>query len=153
MALTARRVGTLSVRHGDVTQEVCATNAGGENERGDALHRLSIVGGNFQGGLDVENAGRVGTISVRAHRNDGRGRIETTPLQILGDLRRLKADHLAADLTVGGRAASVRTYGDNIADEAAAPLATITTAGKATVRGKNQVIRIGDEGGQVYIIE
>jgi len=149
-AITAARIGRLAATFGDLEQDVTISNAVEHADRGLALRSLSILGGDLRGALRVQNAGSVGTVSVLAHRGDGRGYVQGTT-EVDGDLRSLRAQHVAANVTVEGRAPSVRIYDDDIVSTSGAPVATITVGGRATVRGQNGVIRIGNDGGVVHV--
>jgi len=146
--ITVDSAGRIESRYGDLSGGLTVLNATGRGRN--ALGALNVLGGDLTGGLTVDNDGNVGTISIRAHRDDGRGNIQA-PIVIDGDLNTLQAEHIAGDVTVAGRARSVRTHGDEIAEDAATPAATITTGGRSKVRGLNGVIRIDDQGGQVDV--
>jgi len=147
--ITVDRAGRIESKYGDLSGHLTVLNAAGRGRN--ALGVVDVFGGDFTRGLTVGNDGSVGTISIRAHRYDGRGNIEA-PIVVDGDLNTLQADHIAADVTVAGRARTVRTYGDEIAEDAATPAATVTTGGRSEVHGLNGVIVIDDEGGEVDVV-
>ncbi|MBM4020465.1 MAG: choice-of-anchor D domain-containing protein, partial [Planctomycetes bacterium] len=109
---------------GDIRAAITVENAAGTT-RGNALGLVKAIGGSIFGPVEVLNNGNLGTLQAR---------------------------NIRADVTVGGKATLVRTELDDVVSEIPLQvLATVQTGGKATVRGKNGVLKIQEDGGEVFV--
>ncbi|MBM4050194.1 MAG: hypothetical protein FJ279_34290 [Planctomycetes bacterium] len=111
----------------DIRAAITVENASG-SAKGNAMGLVKAIGGSLFGAVEALNNGSLGT---------------------------LQAKHIMANVMVDGNAALVRTELDDVVT----PLppqtqaqATITTGGKATVRGKNGLVKIGEDGGDAFVV-
>jgi len=111
--------------NGDIRAAITVNNELGAT-KGNALNLVKAIGGSLFGAVEVLNGGNLGTLQAR--------RIE-------------------ANVNVEGKATLVRTELDRVvADEPEPPFVTVTTGGKATVKGANKTHVLRPTGGTAYIV-
>jgi len=111
---------------GDIRAAITVNNDSG-SAKGNALNLVKALGGSIFGAVIVENDGNLGT---------------------------LQAKHIQANVTVAGKATLVRTELDRVVPVPEPPqfLATITTVGKATVKGADKTKVVLPTGGTAYVV-
>jgi len=126
--VVAGRLTSYIKASGDIRTTITVNNETGST-RGNALELVQAIGGSIFGDVTVVE-GNLGTLKAK--------------------------QHLHADVTVAGKARSVQTGEDHVTQTLPTPPAnhvgTITVGGAATVKGKNQTIKVGAGGGEVYVV-